>query len=381
MLTWSGRVLAVLAAVLVLAGVGLDYPEILTVGFACLLALIVAGGWMLVRPSVVAVREISPRRVAEGDPAQGLLTLRNEGRHRSPPVIATEHVAGRDVVVPLPSLGRGAEHRTSYPLPTGRRGVFTVGPLTIGHSDPLMLMHTAVDVASRSTLTVHPRVHRVLPLPAGQSQDFDGPTSSSAPRGGIAFHQLSEYVPGDDIRLIHWLTSARTGTLMVRHNAVPNEPRLTVILDTSEDPYTDQSFEDAVRAAASLCMAACRAGYPLLFRTTGGVVNRWERGSAGRDGLLDTLASVERAPSDRGLAALSASTSEPNATSLAVVTGSPGAAGRARVEAIGDRFQMVIMVQIGRSAEGRRVGNRGIVTLSASSSEDFAALWNRQVRV
>lgn len=381
MLTWSGRVLAALAVLLLLAGVLLDYPEILTVGLACLLALVVAGGWMLVRPSVVAVREISPRRVAEGDPAQGLLILRNDGRQRSPPVIATERVADREVIVPLPSLARGAEHRTTYPLPTERRGVFTVGPLTIGHSDPLMLMHTAARVAATSSLTVHPRVHRVLPLPAGQSQDFDGPTSSSAPRGGIAFHQLAEYVPGDDIRLIHWLSTARTGTLMVRHNVVPNEARLTVILDTSEDPYTAESFEDAVRVAASLCMAACRAGYPLLFRTTGGVVARWERGSAGRDSLLDALAGVERTPVDRGLAALSASTAEANATSLAVVTGTTGAAGRARVEAISDRFQMVSLVQLGQSAEGRRVGDRGIVTLSASTSQDFATLWNRQVRV
>jgi uncharacterized protein (DUF58 family) len=168
---------------------------------------------------------------------------------------------------------------------------------------------------------------------------------------------------------------------MVRHNVVPNEARLTVILDTSESPYTVESFEDAVRVAASLCMAACQAGYPLLFRTTGGVVARWERGSAGRDSLLDVLAGVERTPVDRGLAALSASTAEPNSTSLAVVTGTPGAAGRARVEAISDRFQMVSLVQLGQSAEGRRVVDRGIVTLSASTSQDFATLWNKQVRV
>lgn len=380
MLTWSGRVLAALAVLLVPAGVLLDYPEFVTLGLACVLALIVAGGWMLVRPSVVAVREITPQRVAEGDPAHGLLILRNDGRHRSPPVIATEHVADRQVIIPMPSLTRGGEHRTTYPLPTERRGVFTVGPLTVGHSDPLTLMHTAARVAARSTLTVHPRIHRVLPLPAGQSQDFDGPTSSSAPRGGIAFHQLAEYVPGDDVRLIHWPSVARTGTLMVRHNVVPNEARLTVVLDSSENPYTPESFEEAVRVAASLCMAACRAGYPLLFRTTGGVVARWERGSASRDRLLDALAGVERTPVDRGLAALAASTAEPNATSLAVVTGTPDAAGRSRVEAISDRFQMVSLIQLGQSAEGRRVGDRGIVTLSASTSQDFATLWNRRVR-
>lgn len=379
MLTWSGRILGILAVLLLLAGAAMDYPELVTLGLACLLAVLAAGAWMLVRPAVVAVRAIDPPRVTEGDQAQGVLTLTNEGRHRSPPVIAIEHVAGQQVVVPLPSLSRAATHSTTYSLPTGRRGVFAVGPLTIGHSDPLMLMHAASTVASTSMLTVHPRVHKVAPLPAGRAQDIDGPTTSSAPRGGIAFHQISEYAIGDDPRLIHWLSTAKAGKLMVRHNVVPNEPRLMVVLDANPSPYTADSFEDAIRAAASLCMAACVAGYPLSFRTTGGISGSWERGQTGREAMLDVLASVERDARDPGLKNLSAIPTQHESMSLAVITGKPAAGTTSSVAALRNRFQMVSLIQIGEAA-GSSGHDQGVLTITAASSEEFAAAWNRQVR-
>ena len=260
MLTLAGRVVAATAAVLLVSGFLLDYPELIAVGVACLLAVLVAWMWMLVRPNVEVDREVRPQRVSTGDRALGIVRIRNTSRHRSPPVIAVDAVAGRRLQVPLPSVPAGAEQKTSYRLPTDRRGVFSVGPLTVGQSDPFRLMYASREMASAGSLTVHPRYHRVSPLPTGHARDLDGPTSSTAPRGGIAFHAIDEYQPGDDPRLIHWRSTARLGRLMVRHNVTPNESQHLVVLDTSEEPYRDGSFEDAVRVAASLCVAACRAG-------------------------------------------------------------------------------------------------------------------------
>ena len=384
MFTGSGRALSVLAVVLLVAGALLDYPELVAVGLACLLAVLAAAVWMVFRPKLVAVREINPIRVQAGGRATGVLTLTNEGFRRSPPVMAVEHIAGQRIQIPLPSLGAHMVHAACYQLPTGRRGVFTVGPLTIGHSDPLRLMVAARDVASRSVLTVYPRTHAVAPLPTGRARDADGPTSSDAPRGGIAFHALREYVPGDDRRLIHWPSTAKTGMLMVRHNVVPNEPRLMVVLDTSAAPYDSddadgEAFEDAVRVAASLCVAGCDAGYPLSFRTTGGLVAEFERGTAGRGSLLDTLAAVVPDRDDPGLRHLPNLVPHEHEISLGVVTGQASADQRAAVTAVQHQFRMATLIQVGDRYGRTAAAGPGVFAINVGTSEEFAAAWNRRV--
>lgn len=380
MLTPSGKIAAAAAAAFLVAGAAAHYPELMAVGIACLFALVTGLWWVLLRPELVASRTVAPPRVTEGEPARAVLTLTNEGARRSPPMLAVETIGDRRVTVPLPSLPPAEATVARYDLPTDRRGLYRVGPLTIARSDPLRLVSVAQEHTSTSTLAVHPRIHVVDPVPTGRARDMDGPTASTSPQGGIAFHSLREYVPGDDLRLIHWRSTARRGTLMVRHNVVPNEPRLMVVLDTSAAPYGDGSFEDAVRVAASLCVAACEGGYPLAFRTTGGAVTAADRTGEGRAAIMDLLAGIERSEGAPGLVALTGMVPEEAGVSLGVVTGQAVVDQLGSISAVRSRFDMVTLVMVGEEFERPAPAVSGAYVVNCRTSEEFALAWSAGVR-
>jgi uncharacterized protein (DUF58 family) len=369
-----GWTVLVLGVLLLAGGAVAGYPELVAVGLTCLFAVLLAAVWMLARPRVDITRRIEPSRVSVGDSCLAVLTLVNRGHRRCPPIVAVEQVGRRRVVVQIPSLAAGAERTLAYALPTERRGVYAVGPLTIGHADPLRLMQVAEPFQSRSQMWVHPRVLAVSPMPAGHSRDLDGPTSESAPRGGIAFHSLREYIPGDDRRLIHWRSSARTGQLMVRHHVVPDDPHLMVVLDTSREPYTDSTFESAVTVAASIARAAWLNHQPVELRTTSGAIVTAEPRSAEFRDVLDGLAAVERDDADPGLRALLATGRRSEGVSLAVVTGRPRAEQLWVVRQVRPAFQVLSVVCLD-DAQRPWENPPGVIGVTAADADDFARRW------
>jgi uncharacterized protein (DUF58 family) len=396
MITRAGIGVAAAAAVLGVAGALLDYPELVVFAVAGVGALAVAAAWMLVAPDVTVTREIRPARVAEGEAAQGLLTVTNVARRRSPPCLALEAVGRQRVPVTLPSLAPGRSFEAAYPLPTDRRGVFGVGPLTIDHGDPLRLVRIERSHASDHPreLRVHPRLHPIAPPPTGGAPDVDGPTSITAPLaipGMWAFHSLREYAPGDDPRLIHWRSTARTGRLMVRHNVVPSQPRLMVVLDTSTTPYPKDYFEDAVRVAASLVISALDHGFPAEVRTTGGKRVLAGPGKAGRGGekeeraaVLDLFAAVRASRGDPGVAALPGLARRRDAgadgMALGVVTGQAPTSALAAVSKVRSRFTTTFLIMLGKEYEGPAPPMPGALVVNVRTSQDFAGVWNARVR-
>jgi uncharacterized protein (DUF58 family) len=360
---------------LVALGAWADYPELVTLGLAAAGALLLAAAWLVVSPKLTVVREVRPRRVFEGSAAQGTLTVTNVGRRDSPPLIVTETVGGDRTTVTVPALTAGHSCTVSYPLPVARRGRYLIPPVELGHSDPLRLLHRGRASGGELVVHVYPRVHLLATISSGGPQDAEGQTTSSAPLGGAAFHSLREYAPGDDWRRIHWGATARTGTVMTRHVVVPDEPRQLVVLDTGSAPYPgSQFFEEAVRVAASFCVAAERSSLPLQLRTTGGA----ERESSGT--ALEFLSTVEC--SGRGLAALTDLVrdvvSDTQGVALTIVTGRVDADATQLLMSLRARFLSVSLAQL-VSPDNALSRPRGVLAIAAPSSEQFAAHWNRLV--
>ncbi|MEU0880558.1 DUF58 domain-containing protein [Lentzea sp. NPDC005914] len=376
-LTRSGAAMTAAATGLVALGVWTDYPELVTLGLAACGALLVAVAWLVVSPKLTVVREVRPRRVFEGSAAQGTLTVTNVGKRNSPPLMVTETVGGHRTTVTVPALTAGHSCTVSYPLPATRRGRYLIPPVELGHSDPLRLLHRGRASGSELVVHVYPRVHLLATISSGGPQDAEGQTTSSAPLGGVAFHSLREYVPGDDWRRIHWGATARTGTVMTRHVVVPDEPRQLVVLDTSSTPYPGALFEDAVRVAASFCVAAERSGLPLALRTTGAA----EKESSGA--ALELLSTVEPASTDRGLAALTDLVrdvvSDTQGVALTIVTGRVSAEASQLLMSLRPRFLSVNLAQLVTPDAAVPVRPRGVLAVAAPTSEQFAAHWNRLV--
>ncbi|MFN0089438.1 MAG: DUF58 domain-containing protein [Acidimicrobiales bacterium] len=379
MLTRSGKAAALLTAALFVVGFALRYVELLIVGAAFLTVIVIAALWMISRPKLDARREVRPVRVVEGKAATAVLTVTNRSRRRSPSMVALETFGDTVVPVAVPSLEPGATFSRPYKLPTDRRGVYQVGPLLVSRSDPFAFVRFGQRQRSFETLWVHPATYSVTPFPAGQAHDLDGPTSGAAPRGGVAFHTLREYVRGDDLRLIHWKSSARTGTLVVRHNVDTNQPRTLVVLDTRSDVYTEDSFDDAVRCAASIVVACAANRFPVRLRTTDGLTLSAERG-ARVDTVLDQLAGLARSPT-AGLANIAAQAAgERGGLSLAVITGQSTASDLVAVGPLRARFESVTIGRIGVSGRGRVHELPGAVLINAETAADWAQAWNRRVR-
>ena len=178
------------------------------------------------------------------------------------------------------------------------------------------------------------------------------------------FVSMREYVPGDDPRMIHWPTSARTGTLMVREHVEVRRPEFTVVLDTATSVGTPEDFEELVDVAASLAIHAIRTGLDVVVRTT-------DRPHAGRPTpiaaesmVLDLLTPVQQSIDDDLLSVASLFASGFDHTSVLIVTGPMGPS---------SRFGAVERMTVVRVGDGA-TGGPGIA-LTAQTAIEFVERW------
>ena len=378
-MTPAGR--GTLFAGLAISALGLvsGYPAVTALGatlvVAVAIALLTAGR----RVELAATRRIRPDRVTMGDPAHTELTITNEGRRNSGAGKVFERVGDTHVALDLPPLDPRESTVITHVLPTEQRGVFAIGPLTVRRGDPIGLVRRGKSTSDQGTLIVHPEVHQVSPFPAGLRRDLEGLPSGEAAEGGISFSSLREYVPGDDLRLVHWRSSAHVGELMVRHNIDVHRPSTSVILDTTRDVYDEESFEDAVRAAASVIVAAMTRRFPFALRTLDGAVID-DRSS--RLAVMDFFATIEptdRPAHDLGSIALRASRG-PSGLSCATITGRAGVETLQSLGPLRNRFEQLTMVRMGSDQRSQVYELAGAVLMNTRTSADFAHAWNRRMR-
>ena len=240
--------------------VGYDYlghEEMLLLGTVCLVLLVVALPFVLLPTRVKARLALRSTHTVAGDTGRAVLHVRN----RSPLPLLHPGVRipiGRDFTrIRLPLLRRDVEHAETFPVPTFRRGVVDVGPATAQRTDPLGLLVREARWGAPVQLYVRPRMAALDAMTSGFLREMEGIPSDRVSMNDLAFHALREYVRGDDLRHVHWRSSARAGQLLVRQYHQTRRNHATVIVDDARDSYrTEEDFELAVSIAASL-VARC----------------------------------------------------------------------------------------------------------------------------
>ena len=184
--------------------------------------------------------------------------------------------------------------QASYRLPTSQRGLFAVGPMEFRCTDPFGLSALTRVAAGSSTLCVHPAFDMLAPLDLDWSGSDHTELGETRPAThGDEFYALREYQLGDDLRRVHWASSARTDRLMIRQDQEQTSNRLLVIGDLRHSQHTSASFERTLSAMASLADAGLRGGHSVRVACAGGADSGWGHGAAHALSILDLLAAAE----------------------------------------------------------------------------------------
>lgn len=319
-LTARGAVVAVFALLGLIAGAAFAWTEFLALGLAALVLIVLAVPFALGKGRHEVAVDLSNTRVVVGDPARARIVVSNP--HTGSLAGATvEMPVGRNVAAfDVPRLGPGEKVEETLVIPTQRRSVHVLGPVRTVRGDPAGLLRRVQEWGGRETLYVHPRTAPLDRVTTGLLRDLDGVSSDQLASDDVAFHALRPYVRGDDRRAVHWRSTARTGTLMVRQYEESRRWHVGIGLSTAASDYADaDEFETAVSVAGSIGLTALTDARSLTVLTQ----RRGLYTGAPRM-LLDQLSGVETEPTRRDVVALASdlATEAPGVSLVVLVVGS-----------------------------------------------------------
>ena len=304
-LTGRGRAFVGGGLATIVAAALIGQTSIVRLGVLAIVLALLAAWWVgRSRQRLALTRTVSPQQVQVGKPAIVNLTLANDASRSTGTLLLEErlpYVLGTRPRFILEGMGAGWRRHVTYQVRSDLRGKYDIGPMTVRVVDPFGLVELGRTFHASATLTVTPKV---LPLPStGLGGAWTG-SGDNRPRsfasGSAEDVTVREYRRGDDLRRVHWRSSARVGELMVRREEQPWQSRATVFLDNRLSAHRGQgaasSLETAVTVAASVAVHLTQRGYSVRLMTSSGEDHdtQWHsRSSAASTApLLEALAVV-----------------------------------------------------------------------------------------
>ncbi|MFI8205887.1 DUF58 domain-containing protein [Streptomyces sp. NPDC085937] len=311
-LTTRGRSFLAAGVAAAICAYVLGQSDLLRVGLLLAgLPLVCAAVLYRTRYRVAGSRRLSPGRVPAGSEARVHLRMDNVSRMPTGLLMLQDrvpYVLGPRPRFVLDRVEAGGRREVSYRVRSDLRGRYPLGPLQLRLSDPFGMCELNRSFSTFDTLTVIPRVEPLPPVRlSGEAKGYGDGRQRSLALAGEDDVIPRGYRYGDDLRRVHWRSTARYGELMVRREEQPQRARCTVLLDTRAIAYEgagpDSAFEWSVSGAASVLVHMLERGFSVRLLTDTGSVVPGE-GSDGFSGIhqesadaaglmMDTLAVVD----------------------------------------------------------------------------------------
>jgi uncharacterized protein (DUF58 family) len=303
-ITPVGWTMVVVVPLAFIFGYSLGWIELITVAWAGVVLIVIALIYLIGRNPLEIQLRVAHSRFVVGDPASGEVLVTNPRPRR---------VLGANVEVPVghglaavttPSLRKDATFVHEFVIPTSRRGRLQVGPVRTVRADPIGLIRRELVWTEPHEVFIHPRTIAIPSTSTGFVHDLEGNATRDLTNSDVSFHALREYQPGDERRYIHWKSSAKTGTYMVRQFEETRRSHIVIAMSLSNADYaTEEEFEMAVSVTGSLGVRAIRDARNLsvvVSETTPDFAKRKllavrPLSTLTRGRLLDDLAVVETA--------------------------------------------------------------------------------------
>ena len=305
-LTVRGRAFLAAGITTVVAAIVVGHSSVVRIGVLVAVLPLLTAWWVgRSRYRLALVRTLSPQLVTAGQPATVELTVSNDSRTPTGVLLLEErlpYVLGTRPRFVLEGLGHGWRRHATYQVRSELRGQFEIGPMSVRVTDPFGFVELGRTFHATTRLTVTPRTIPLPSIPMGGAWTGSGDNRPRAFSTGSAEDvTVREYRRGDDLRRVHWRSSARTGELMVRREEQPWQSRATVFLDNRGTSHRGQgaasSLEGAVSAAASIAVHLTHHGYTVRLVTASGDSRetQWhsQAAEASTIPLLEALAVVQ----------------------------------------------------------------------------------------
>ncbi|MEX1038501.1 MAG: DUF58 domain-containing protein [Acidimicrobiia bacterium] len=347
---------------------------------AIFVLLLQAGSIAYVRtrhPKLSIGRRLGSATVHDGDTTTITLLVANDGKRAATNLRIDDNINNLGTAsFECARISRGEQTTATYRVTCRPRGVYRVGPTEVHSGDPIDLARTKVGMGPVDRIVVYPAVEELtgFPIVRGQDPAMQASRPEHARRGGEDFYTLREYQRGDDLRRVHWPSSARTDELMIRQLETPWQSRALVLLDVRSSSYeSGAAFEKAVSGAATIVTHLVSSGFDAdLWAGDADPIDASRYASA-----MERLALVQPDPAIDIEAVATRIRQKGGGGALVIVTGVADRALLSVQQLLSRDYPTTVLMSASTTTSQTLVGfhRLGVSTISVTPDEPWAPAW------